>query len=32
MSDAELFRQAFRRWATTVVVVAYRTIPIAPSG
>jgi len=24
MSDTELFRQAFRRWATTVVIVTYR--------
>jgi flavin reductase (DIM6/NTAB) family NADH-FMN oxidoreductase RutF len=32
MSDAELFRQAFRRWATTVVVVTYRDDSDRPVG
>ena len=32
MSDPELFRQAFRRWATTVVVVTYRDDGGRPVG
>lgn len=32
MSDAELFRQAFRRWATTVVIVTYRDDADRPVG
>jgi len=32
MSDTELFRQAFRRWATTVVIVTYRDDTDRPVG
>jgi len=32
VSDRELFRQAFRRWATTVVVVTYRDEEDRPVG
>jgi flavin reductase (DIM6/NTAB) family NADH-FMN oxidoreductase RutF len=32
MSDRELFRQAFRRWATTVVIVTYRDDNDQPVG
>jgi flavin reductase (DIM6/NTAB) family NADH-FMN oxidoreductase RutF len=32
VSDAELFRQAFRRWATTVVIVTYRDDADRPVG
>ena len=32
VSDRELFRQAFRRWATTVVVVTYRDDEDRPIG
>jgi 3-hydroxy-9,10-secoandrosta-1,3,5(10)-triene-9,17-dione monooxygenase reductase component len=32
VSDRELFRQAFRRWATTVVVVTYRDDEDRPVG
>jgi flavin reductase (DIM6/NTAB) family NADH-FMN oxidoreductase RutF len=32
VSDAELFRQAFRRWATTVVIVTYRDDEDRPVG
>lgn len=32
VSDRELFRQAFRRWATTVVVVTYRDDDDRPVG
>ena len=32
VSDRELFRQAFRRWATTVVVVTYRDDKDQPVG
>jgi hypothetical protein len=32
VSDRELFRQAFRRWATTVVIVTYRDDETVRSG